>query len=329
MPQAVRIHEFGGPEVLSWEAVDRPEPGPGEVLLRQTAVGLNFIDTYHRTGLYPIDRPFILGEEGAGIVEKLGEGVETLTLGDRVAYPHALGAYAQYRTIAANRVVRLPDGIGDETAAGAMLKGCTAEYLIRRTYPVKAGDWVLFHAGAGGVGQIALQWLSHIGAKVITTVGTGAKGEKAAALGADHVINYRSEDFAARVRDITSGRGADVVFDGVGAATFEGSLASLKTRGMLVSFGNASGPVPAIAPLVLAASGSLYLTRPTLMDYYRTDADFAEGTRALFDVLTSSAVKIEIGQRYPLRDVAKAHEDLEARRTTGSTVLLPFGSEAA
>lgn len=324
MPHAIRIHEFGGPEALAWEGVDKPEPAAGEVLLRQTAVGLNYIDTYHRTGLYPVDLPFVPGQEAAGVIEKVGEGVDSLAVGDRVAYPHALGAYTQYRTVAANRLVKLPDAISDETAAGAMLKGCTVEYLIRRTYPVSAGDWVLFHAGAGGVGQIALQWLRHLGAKVITTVGSDEKAAKATAMGADHVINYRAEDFAPRAREITSGRGVDVVFDGVGAATFEGSLAALRTRGMLVSFGNASGPVPPIAPLILATSGSLYLTRPTLMHYYLTDAEFAEGTGALIDVLTSGAVKIDIGQSYPLRDAAQAHRDLEARRTTGSTVLLPF-----
>jgi NADPH:quinone reductase len=320
---AIRIHETGGPEKLTWEEVEVGEPGAGEVRLRQTAIGLNFIDTYHRSGLYRVPLPSGLGLEAAGIVETLGAGVTDLRIGDRVAYASApIGAYAELRVYPADRLVKLPDGIEDRQAAAMMLQGMTVEYLIRRTFPVRAGQTVLLHAAAGGIGLIASQWLKHLGATVIGTAGGPEKVALARAHGCDHVIDSRHEDIAKHVRDLTGGRGVAVAYDGVGKDTFQASLDSLARRGMLVSFGNASGPVPAFEPAVLAAKGSLFLTRPTLVDYTTTRDDLQASAAALFDVVQRGAVRIEPRQTYPLKDAAQAHRDLEARKTTGSTVLL-------
>jgi len=323
MPGAIAVSQFGGPEVLEWKDVDPGQPGAGEVLIRYTVVGLNFIDVYHRTGLYPIDPPITPGVEGAGVVEAVGEGVTDLAVGDRVAHTGNAGpgSYCELRVLPRSKLYKLPDTISDETAAAIMLKGATVEYLVRRTYPVKAGTWALLHAAAGGVGLIASQWLNALGAHVIGTVGTEEKAELARANGCEHTILYRDEDVPARVKEITGGSGVDVAYDSVGASTFFGSMDSLKPRGLMVTFGNASGPVEAIMPLELAKRGSLYLTRPRVMDYYSTQADADEGVAALFDVVGSGKVKPHIGARYSLREVGKAHEDLEARLTVGSTVL--------
>lgn len=321
---AIRIHAHGGPEQLHGENLQLQAPGPGEVLLRHTAIGLNYIDTYHRSGLYPLPLPSGLGSEAAGEVLDVGAGVREFRPGDRVAYASGpLGAYAEARTMPAAALVKLPDGIDDRSAAAMMLQGMTAEYLIRRTYAVQRGDTVLLHAAAGGVGLLAAQWLKHLGATVIGTAGSAAKAELARAHGCDHVIDYRREDVAARVRELTDGKGVPLVYDGVGRDTFAGSLASLAPRGLLVSFGNASGAVEAFAPGVLAAKGSLYLTRPRLSDYIATRDELLASAAALFEVVQSGAVQIRIGQTYALRDAAQAHRDLEARNTTGSTVLLP------
>ena len=321
---AIRIHETGGPDVLRREEVEVGEPGPGQVRLRQTAIGLNYIDTYHRGGLYPVPLPSGLGLEAAAVVDVVGPEVTGLSSGDRVAYASApLGAYAQCRLYPAERLVKLPEGISDVQAAGMMLQGMTVEYLIRRTFPVQEGQTVLLHAAAGGVGLIASQWLKHLGATVIGTAGGPEKAALALAHGCAHVIDTRAEDVAKRVRELTGGKGVPVVYDGVGKDTFQASLASLARRGMLVSFGNASGPVPAFEPAILAGKGSLYLTRPTLADYTATRAELLASAAALFAVVQSGAVKIEVRQTYPLKDAAQAHRDLEARKTTGSTVLLP------
>lgn len=324
MDGAIVVRALGGPEVLQWTASDPGEPGPGEVLVRHTAVGLNFIDVYHRTGLYPVELPFTPGVEGAGVVERVGEGVGDLAPGDRVAYTGngPVGSYRESRVLPRSRLHLLPDAIDDETAAAIMLKGATVEYLIRRTYPVKAGDTVLLHAAAGGVGLIACQWLSSLGATVIGTVGSEEKGELVKANGCHHVVYYRSEDVAERVAEITGGQGVSVAYDSVGAATFQGSIDSLRRRGLMVTFGNASGPVDPVSPLLLSARGSLFLTRPRVMDYYATEEDAAEGIGALFQAVASGAVRPHIGARHPLRDVAEAHRELEARRTVGSTVLV-------
>lgn len=319
--QAVRT---GGPEVL--EAVDLPvpTPRPGEILIRQEAAGLNFIDTYQRTGLYPVKLPAVLGLEGAGVVEAVGEGVSRFAVGDRAAYGNGpLGGYAQYHVVPEARAVRVPDGVDGATAAAAMLKGMTAEFLVRRCYPVQPGDAVLVHAAAGGVGAILVQWARALGARVIGTAGSTDKAALARAAGCEEVILYREEDVAARVRDLTGGAGVRVVYDGVGKETFEGSLNSLGRRGMLVSFGNASGPAPAVEPLRLSRGGSLFLTRPTLFDYVATTAELDDSAAALFAVIASGAVKVEIGQTFPLAQARQAHEALEARRTTGSTLLIP------
>ncbi len=325
MTQAVRIHEHGGPDVLRFEAVEVPEPGKGEVRLKHTAVGLNYIDVYHRTGLYPVPNlPAAIGMEAAGVVEALGPEVSDLRVGDRVAYASPpLGAYAEARVIPADRVVRLPEGIEDKTAAAMMLQGMTVEYLIRRTFPVKKGMTVLFHAAAGGVGLIACQWLSALGATVIGTVGSQEKAELAKAHGCDHTILYKDEDFVAKVKEITGGEGVPVVYDGVGKDTFEGSLDCLRPLGMLVNFGNSSGAVSQFNPGVLAQKGSLFLTRPTLMTYTAKRKDLEASANALFEVVLNGKVKIEVNQTYPLAETAQAHRDLEARKTTGSTVLLP------
>jgi len=321
---AMRIHATGGPEVLRWEDVEVGEPGAGEVLLRQTAVGLNYIDTYHRSGLYKVPLPCVIGLEGAAVVERTGSGVAELRAGDRVAYASApLGAYAEWRVFPAERLIALPDAIDDRQAAGMMLQGMTVEYLVRRTFRVQPGQTVLFHAAAGGVGLIACQWLKHLGATVIGTGGGAEKLALAQAHGCDHVIDYHREDVARRVRELTGGAGVPVVYDGVGRDTFQASLDSLARRGLLVSFGNASGPVPAFEPGVLSAKGSLFLTRPSLMDYIATRQELVDSAAALFDVVERGAVKIPVNQTYALRDAASAHRDLESRKTTGSTVLLP------
>ncbi|MCY3843738.1 MAG: quinone oxidoreductase [Acidobacteria bacterium] len=324
MTHAVRIHETGGPEVLRWDEIDVPDPAPGEAVIRQTAAGLNFIDVYFRTGLYPAPSfPAIIGNEGAGVVEAVGDGVSEVAVGDRVAYCMNLGSYAERRVIAANQLVRIPDGISDQQAAAVLLKGSTVQYLVRRTYAVQRGDTVLYHAAAGGCGLIACQWLKHLGATVIGTVGTREKAELARAHGCDHPIVYTEESFVDRVRELTGGAGVPVVYDSVGKDTFEDSLRCLRPRGLMVSFGNASGAVEPFRPAVLAAKGSLYLTRPTLATYTATREDLVATTSEVFDVVGQGVVKIEINQTYPLRDAAQAHRDLEARRTTGSTVLLP------
>jgi NADPH2:quinone reductase len=324
MTQAIRIHQTGGPEVLSWETVDLPAPGAGEATVRHAAVGLNFIDTYHRTGLYPLPLPSGIGLEGAGVVEAVGEGVSEVKVGDRVAYAGGpLGAYAEARNIPAHRLLKLPDSIAFETAAAMMLQGLTAAYLLRKTYRVQAGDAVLIHAAAGGVGLIACQWAKALGATVIGTVGSAAKGELAKAHGCDHVINYSTENFVTRVREITGGEGVPVVYDGVGKDTFMGSLDSLRPLGMLVTYGNASGPVPPLDLLLLSQKGSLFVTRPTIASYTAKRADLEALGAELFEVVASGKVKIEVHQRYALKDAAQAHADLEARKTTGSTVLLP------
>jgi NADPH2:quinone reductase len=325
MTHAIRIHETGGPEVLTWEEVEVGDPGPGEVRLQHAAVGLNFIDVYHRSGLYPLAAlPAVIGMEGAGRVEAVGEGVTDLKPGDRVAYAGIPpGAYAEARLIPAHRLVRLPDGISDQQAAGMMLQGMTVQYLIRRTYRVAKGDTVLFHAAAGGVGLIACQWLKSLGARVIGTVGSDEKAELAKAHGCDHPINYRSEDFVARVKEITDGEGVPVVYDSVGKDTFEGSLDCLRPLGMFVGFGNASGPVPPFNMGILAQKGSLFLTRPTLMTYTAKREDLLSSANELFDVVLSDEIKIEVNQSYPLAEAAQAHRDLEARKTTGSTILQP------
>jgi NADPH:quinone reductase len=325
MTRAIRIHETGGPEVLRWEDVEVGQPGAGQVRLVQSAVGLNYIDVYHRTGLYPLpELPVTIGLEAAGTVEAVGPGVSELSPGDRVAYASPpLGAYAEARLMPADRVVKLPDGISDHQAAGMMLQGMTVHYLIRRTYRVKPGDSMLFHAAAGGVGLIACQWLKHLGATVIGTVGSEEKAALARAHGCDHTILYKTESVSERVRELTAGAGVPVVYDSVGKDTFEASLDSLAPLGMLVAFGNASGPLPPFEPSILAAKGSLFFTRPTLMTYTAKREDLVAAAEELFSVVASGAVKIEVNQTYPLAEAAQAHRDLEARKTTGSTVLLP------
>jgi NADPH2:quinone reductase len=324
MVGVVRVHEVGGPEVLRFEDVEVGSPGPGQALIRQTAVGLNFIDVYFRSGLYPPPQlPFVPGGEGAGVVEAVGEGVPEVQVGQRVAYAPVLGAYAERRLIAADRLVVVPDGITDEQAAAMMLKGMTAQYLLRQTYRVQRGQMILFHAAAGGVGLIASQWARHLGATVIGTVGSDAKAELARAHGCAHVIRYDREDVVARVREITGGRGVPVVYDSVGQATFQSSLDCLAPRGMLVSFGQSSGKIPPVDLAILSQKGSLYVTRPTLMTYTAERADLLATAKELFEVVQSGAVRILINQRFPLRDAAEAHRALESRRTTGSTLLLP------
>jgi NADPH2:quinone reductase len=322
--RAIRIHETGGPEVMKLEHIELPEPRNNEVQVRHTAIGLNFIDTYHRSGLYPVSLPSGLGLEAAGVVEAVGAGVKGLKRGDRVAYGVGpVGAYAELKNHPANRLSKIPRGISDEQAAAMMLKGMTARYLLRETYRVKRGETILIHAVAGGVGSIASQWARALGATVIGTVGSDEKAEIARANGVRHVINYRSEDVIARVRDITGGKGVPVVYDGVGQATLMTSLDCLRPRGLLVSFGNASGPVKALDTLWLSQRGSLYVTRPTLMTYVADDKDLQETAKDLFEVVKSGKVKIPVNQRYRLEDAVQAHRDLESRLTTGTTILLP------
>jgi NADPH2:quinone reductase len=324
MTQAIRVHDYGGPEVLKWEEVEVGDPGPGEVRIKQTAIGLNFIDVYVRTGLYPQSTlPFIPGMEGAGVVTAIGEGVRDLKVGRRVAYAGPVGAYAQERLIAADRVVRIPEDVSDETAASIMLKGMTAQYLLRRTYKVGPETTLLFHAAAGGVGMIACQWAASLGATVIGTVGSAGKALIARSHGCTHVINYREEDVVAKVKDYTKGEGVDVVYDSIGKDTFPASLDCLKRRGMWVSFGQASGPVPEFRINLLAQKGSLFATRPALGDYIATRKELVSTANDLFGVIAKGKVKIAVNQTYPLAEAERAHRELEGRLTTGSTLLIP------
>ena len=323
MPHAIRLYENGGPEKMQWEEVEVGAPGPGQVRVRNTAIGLNFIDTYHRSGLYPMQLPLTLGMEGAGVVEAVGPKVKEFKAGDRVAYANPVGAYADVLLRPAERLVKIPAGIDDRIAAAIMLKGMTAGYLIRRTYKVKPGDTILLHAAAGGVGQILSQWAKSLGATVIGTVGNDAKAALAKRAGCKHVIVTSKESFVARVKEITKGAGVPVVYDGIGKDTFMDSIDCLAPRGMMVSFGNASGAVTQFNPGILAQKGSLFLTRPTLVNYTASRDDLVQAARELFAVIKKKAVRISINQTYPLREAAQAHRDLEARKTTGCTILLP------
>ena len=323
MTKAIRFHKTGGPDVLQLDDIEVGAPGEGQAKIRHTAIGLNFVDTYHRSGLYPLPLPSGLGLEGAGVVEAVGKGVTQVKAGDRVAYAGGPpGAYSEVRLIPAEKLVKVPKGISDQQAAAMMLKGLTVQYLIRRVYRVQKGETVLFHAAAGGVGLIACQWLKALGATVIGTVGSDAKANVAREHGCDHTIVYTRENFAERVKEITGGRKVPVVFDSVGKDTFTGSLDCLQPRGLLAVFGNGSGPVTGV-DLNTLAGGSYYVTRPTLMTYTALREDLEWMSKELFDVVKSGKVKIEINQTYPLADAAQAHRDLEARKTTGSTVLLP------
>lgn len=323
MSHVIRIHQHGGPEQMQWEETKVADPGPGEVRVRNTAVGLNFIDTYHRSGLYPLPLPLVLGSEGAGVVEAVGPKVREFKVGDRVAYAQPIGAYAEVLIRPVARLVKIPAGIKDETAAAMMLKGMTAWYLCRRTYRVKKGDTIVVHAAAGGVGQILCQWAKHLGATVIGTVGSDEKAALAKKAGCKHVVVTSREKLSERVKAITKGKGVPVVYDGIGKDTFMESLDCLAPLGLLASFGNASGAVSPVNIGILAQKGSLFLTRPTLVTYTSNREDLLTAARELFAVVKKGAVKITINQRYPLREAAQAHRDLEARKTTGSTVLLP------
>ncbi len=323
MHKAIRFHEVGGPEVLKWEDVEVSDPAPGEVRIRHEAVGVNFVDTYQRSGLYKVPLPAIAGNEGAGIVEAVGAGVAGVKTGDRVAYAGRVGSYCEVRNIPADRLCILPDELSFEQGAAMMLKGLTVQYLIRRTYRVQKGETVLFHAAAGGVGRIATQWLKSLGATIIGTAGSAEKCELALRHGADYCINYRTENNVERVQEITNGKGVPVVYDSIGRDMFEASLKCLSPRGLLVSFGNASGPVPPVDLGVLALHGSLYVTRPTLATYIAERADLEAASQELFDLVRTGTVKIDINQRYRLKDAAKAHIDLESSKTTGSSILLP------
>ena len=323
MTHAIRIHETGGPSVLRWDEVEVGAPGPGEARVRHAAVGLNFIDTYHRSGLYPLPLPAVIGSEAAGTVVAVGPGVAEVAPGDRVAYAGPVGAYAEERLIPAHRLVPLPEGVDERLAAASMLKGMTARYLLRRTHRVEPGETILLHSAAGGVGLIAAQWAKELGATVIGTVSTDEKAALAREAGCDHVVVTSREDFVARVKEVTGGAGVRVVYDAVGKDTFHGSLDCLAPLSTMVTYGNSSGPVEPISPLLLAQKGSLFLTRPTLMAYTARREDLLATAADLFDVLRSGAVKVRIGATFPLRDAAAAHEALEGRRTTGSTLLLP------
>ena len=324
MVQAIRIQQPGGPEAMQWQEIDLPGPGPGQARVRHTAVGLNYIDTYHRSGLYALPLPSGIGMEGAGIVEAVGPDVKDLAEGDRVAYAAGPpGSYSEARIIAADRLVKIPEGISDQQAAAMMLKGLTTQYLIRRTYKVKQGDTILMHAAAGGVGLILCQWAAALGATVIGTVGDEKKAELAKAHGCHHTILYKQEDFVERVKEITGGKGVPVVYDGVGKDTFMKSLDCLSPLGLMVAFGQSSGNVPPLELGVLSAKGSLFLTRPTMMTYTAKREDLLAMSAELFDIVKSGKVKIDINQTYPLKDVVKANQDLEARKTTGSKVFLP------
>ena len=323
MAQAIVVRELGGPEVLKLEGVTLSPPGPGEVQIRQVAVGLNFIDVYFRTGLYKSALPFVPGKEGAGVVTAVGDGVSLFSVGDRVAYASADGAYASERNVDAAQLVKVPDGISLETAAAMMLKGMTAQYLLNQTYQVGPGTTILFHAAAGGVGLIAGQWAKALGATVIGTAGSQDKIDLALAHGYDHVINYRTDNFVAQVKELTDGRGVDVVYDSVGRDTYPASLDCIKPRGLWVSFGNSSGPVDAFSIGILAQKGSLFATRPTLFGYVATRPALEACANSLFDIVQSNKVRININQTYPLADAGRAHTDLETRKTSGTTLLIP------
>jgi NADPH2:quinone reductase len=324
MVKAIQFFRTGGPDVLEYVDVAVGEPGPGQARVRNHAIGINFIDVYFRTGLYPLDLPSGLGQEAAGVVEAVGEGVTHVAVGDRVAYAaRPNGAYSEVRVMPADILLRLPDAIDFETAAAMMLQGMTVQYLLKRTFPVKAGDTILFHAAAGGIGLIACQWARALGVNLIGTVGSNEKADLARAHGAAHVINYNTENFVERVKEITGGAMVPVVFDSVGKDTFTGSLDCLAPRGTMVSFGNSSGPVPPFALTELVSRGSLYITRPSLVAYTATRAELEATAQDLFDIVASGEVKIAIGQRFPLAQAADAHRALEARKTTGSTILLP------
>jgi NADPH2:quinone reductase len=324
MSHAIQIHETGGPDVMKWGEVEVGDPGEGQVRLKQTAVGLNYIDVYFRSGTYPQDNlPFTPGMEGAGEVVAVGAGVTHVKPGDRVAYAGALGSYAEERIAPADRMVKLPDGIDDQTGAAMMLKGMTASYLLRRTFKVGPDSTILFHAAAGGVGLIVCQWAKHLGATVIGTVGSDEKAELANAHGCTHTINYKTKNFVERVKELTDGKGCDVVYDSVGKDTFPDSLDCVKKFGLWATFGQSSGPLPELNMGLLAQKGSLYATRPTLFTHIAERADLEEVSGALFDVVKAGHVKIEINQTYPLKDAVQAHKDLEGRKTTGSTVMLP------
>ena len=323
MAKAIRYHKQGGPEVLQLDEVPVGDPGPGQVRIRHTAIGVNFVDTYQRSGLYPMHLPQVAGNEAAGVVEAVGAGVAELKAGDRVAYTGLPGSYCETRVVPADRMVKLPPGISEVQAASMMLKGLTVHYLIHTTYPVKKGETVLWHAAAGGVGLIACQWLKALGVTTIATAGSDAKTALAKAHGAEHVINYSTENFVERVKAITGGKGVPVVYDGVGKATWEGTLDCLRPRGLVVSFGNASGPVAPVNLGVLSAKGSLYVTRPTLATHIASRADLVARSNDLFEVVGSGKVKIETTARYKLADAQQAHRDLESRKTTGSVILTP------
>jgi len=323
MSKAVRYHKQGGPEVLQVDEVSVGDPGPGQVRIRHTAIGVNFVDTYQRSGLYPMQLPAVAGNEGAGVVEAVGPGVKDLKKGDRIAYTGLPGSYCEERIVPADRMVKVPKGISDEQAASMMLKGMTVHYLIFTTYKVKKGDTVLWHAAAGGVGLIACQWLKKLGATTIGTVGSDDKAKLAKAHGCHHVINYSRENFVERVKEITKGRKLPVVYDAVGKTTWDGSLDCLQPRGLMVSFGNASGAVPPVNLGILSTKGSLYVTRPTLATHIGSRADLVKRSKDLFDVVKSGKVKIETTARYKLADAQAAHRDLEGRKTTGSVVLIP------
>lgn len=321
---AIRIHEYGGPEVMRWDEVEIGAPGAGELHLRHLAVGVNYIDTYHRTGMYPVgDFPAVIGMEACGEVLAVGEGVGEFRVGDRVAYANPIGAYAEERVIPAERVVKVPDEIEAQTAAAMMLQGMTVRYLLNVTYKVGPETTLLFHAAAGGVGLIACQWAQHLGATIIGTVGSEEKAELAKAHGCTHTINYRTEDFVARVKEITGGKGVDVAYDSIGRDTYPGSLDCIRPLGLWVSFGAASGPIPNFDIGLLSKKGSLFATRPTLFTYTASREDLVASANDLFDLVGRGIVKIPVNQTYPLKDAAVAHRDLEARKTTGSTVLLP------
>ena len=323
MVHAIRIHETGGPEVLRWEETAVGEPGAGEARIRHTAVGLNYIDIYQRSGLYKIPLPFTLGQEGAGVVEAIGPGVSEVAVGDRVAYAGPLGGYAEARVIKADRLVKLPAGVTDQTGAAMMLQGMTTRYLIRKTFKVEKGQTILLHAAAGGVGLMLSQWAKHLGATVIGTVSTDEKAALAKAHGCDHPIVTSKTDWVAAVKEITGGKGVPVVYDSVGKDTYMGSLDSLSPLGLMVSFGQASGAIPPMDITILSAKGSLYLTRPTLGTYIASRADLVETANDLFDVVAKGAVKINVNQTFALKDAAEAHRAMAGRKTTGSTVLLP------
>jgi NADPH:quinone reductase len=323
MVHAIRIHQNGGPEVMQWESVEVGDPGPGQVRLKQHAIGVNYIDTYQRSGLYKMPMPFIPGNEGAGEVAAVGPGVTEFKVGDRAAYASPVGSYAQERLMPVDRLVKLPSSIDYKTGAAMMLQGMTVRYLLRQTYKVGKGTTMLLHAAAGGIGLIASQWARHLGATIIGTISTPDKAELAKAAGCTHVINYKSEDFVKRTRELTNGHGVDVVYDAVGKDTYPASLDCLKPLGLFVSFGNASGPITNFDILALSAKGSLYATRPTLVTYTAKREDLLANANELFDVVSKGIVKINVNQTYALKDAAQAHRDLEGRKTTGSIVLLP------